>query len=410
MNVKSLVVVYCNRFVINTNKMKQASLISVKLLPAVVTESYYGLLVLSIVALFGCNHGKKPVAEALKAGNSDTASCHANMPSRIGSVKVAADTAVFSGAVSHANMKLIPAGEFMMGASDGEGRKDEYPAHRVKLNAFWIDEYEVTNNAFAKFVAATGYVTIAERKPDWEEMKKQLPAGTPKPPDDVLVPSSLVFTSPSHAVPLNNAAMWWSWTTGADWRHPEGPNSSISGKENYPVAHIAWEDADAYARWAGKRLPTEAEWEYAARGGLPGNKYPWGNEDVQAGKPKANTWQGSFPNNDIGWDGYTSLAPAGSFKPNSYGLYDMAGNVWEWVADWYSEDYYALLKDKTAIDPKGPDKSYDPGEPTIPKRVVRGGSFMCNASYCKGYRVSSRMKSSPDTGLENTGFRCVSSR
>lgn len=364
---------------------------------------FYFLLLQFILA--ACNQPENKIA-----AGADTVSCHTNMPSRLAT---ASDTSLSniksSDSVSHSGMKFIAAGEFMMGAGDNEGRPDEYPRHRVKLDGFWIDEQEVTNAAFAQFVNATGYVTVAERKPDWEELKKQLPPGTPKPADDVLVPASLVFTPPAQPVPLNNASLWWQWVKGASWQHPSGPNSSIKGKENFPVVQIAWEDAAAYAKWAGKSLPTEAEWEYAARGGAANNKYPWGNEEPETNKAKANTWQGSFPNHDKAWDGYAGLAPVKSFKPNDYGLYDMAGNVWEWVADWYQPEYYSGLQ-QVSVNPQGPAQSFDPDESTVPKRVTRGGSFMCNPSYCKGYRVSSRMKASPDTGLENTGFRCVSSK
>lgn len=297
-----------------------------------------------------------------------------------------------------------------MGASDTEGRPDEYPQHQVKVSGFWMDATEVTNAQFAAFVEATGYVTTAERAPDWEELKKQLPPGTPKPPDSVLVAASLVFTPPKQQVALNNPGQWWSWRKQANWRQPQGPGSSLKGRENHPVVHVSWYDAVAFARWAGKRLPTEAEWEYAARGGAQDKRYPWGNEDVEADKPKANTWQGSFPDRNTAWDKYAGLAPVKSFAPNKYGLYDMAGNVWEWCSDWYAADYYSKASAELTLNPAGPASSHDPQEPVMPKRVVRGGSFMCHSSYCKGYRVTARMKSSEDTGLENTGFRCVSSK
>ncbi|WP_225871094.1 formylglycine-generating enzyme family protein [Pedobacter frigiditerrae] len=305
-----------------------------------------------------------------------------------------------------AGMAWIPDGEFMMGASDQGGRLDEKPRHAVRLTGFWMDVTEVTNKQFAAFVKATGYITTAEKVPDWEDMKKQLPLGTPKPPDSVLVAASLVFVSPRNRVDLNNPGNWWTWKKGADWKHPQGPNSSIIGKEDFPVVHVSWNDASAYAKWAGKRLPTEAEWEYAARGGLKDALYPWGNEGVEVGKPKANTWQGSFPNLNTNWDNFRGLAATRSFSKNGYGLYDMAGNVWEWCSDWYSADYHDN-SGKPVVNPRGPGSSLDPMEPQIPKKVVRGGSFLCNESYCEGYRVSSRMKSSMDTGLENTGFRCV---
>jgi formylglycine-generating enzyme required for sulfatase activity len=328
-----------------------------------------------------------------------------NMPSRFAS---SPDTSkIITGEASLDGMVKIPAGEFMMGASDNEGRSDEYPQHKVRVDGFWMDATEVTNAQFKKFIDATGYITTAEKKPDWEELKKQLPAGTPRPDESQLVASSLVFTPPDHAVELNNAAQWWTWSQGAGWKHPQGRSSDIKGKEDYPVVHISWDDAMAYCKWSGKRLPTEAEWEWAARGGLNDNKYPWGNEDIEAGKPKANTWQGSFPDKNTNKDRFYNAAPIKSFSPNQYGLYDMAGNVWEWCSDWYRPDYYQQIRDQLSVNPKGPSSSYDPMEPTVPKRIVRGGSFLCNASYCKGYRVASRMKTSPDTGLEHTGFRCV---
>lgn len=335
----------------------------------------------------------------------DSVSCETNLPKRFGaSIDT---TGITGGKINHDGMVFIPEGTYLMGASDQNGRDDEYPQHKVHINGFWIDITEVTNASFAKFVAATGYVTTAEKKPDWEEMKKQLPPGTPKPPDSVFVAASLVFSAPKSVVNLSDASQWWAWKKGADWKHPNGPNSSIKGKESYPVVHVSWDDAMAYCKWASKRLPTEAEWEYASRGKLNNALYPWGNEEIEKGKPKANTWQGSFPVKNTNWDGFGKLAPVKQFKPNGYGLYDMAGNVWEWCSDWYRSDYY-----QTGIEnnPQGPADSYDPMEPSTPKRVVRGGSFMCNASYCSGYRVTARMKTSADTGLEHTGFRCVSSK
>lgn len=296
----------------------------------------------------------------------------------------------------------------MMGADNKQAAEDEYPKHKVTISGFWIDATELTNAEFAKFVKATGYITTAERKPDWNELKKQVPPGTPKPDDSLLVAASLVFHSPAHAVSLNDYAQWWVWQKGANWKHPHGPGSTIKGKDNYPVVHVSWYDAVAYCKWAGKRLPTEAEWEWAARGGLQNKVYPWGNEGVDEGKPKANTWQGTFPVKNTLRDKYYYTAPVGSFSPNGYGLYDMAGNVWEWCADYYNNTYYATINKPAGVNnPKGPATSYDPDEPYAKKRVIRGGSFLCNDSYCSGYRVARRMKSTEDSGMEHVGFRCV---
>jgi formylglycine-generating enzyme required for sulfatase activity len=305
-------------------------------------------------------------------------------------------------------MVLIPAGSFVMGGDSIWGRPDEFPHHQVRLSSFYMDEHEVTNRQFRKFIEATGYVTTAERKPDWEELKKQLPPGTPKPADELLVPASLVFKSPSEPVSLDDPSVWWNWVPGANWRHPQGPGSAIEGMDDYPVVHVSWEDAAAYAQWAGKRLPTEAEWEYAARGGVQEAIYPWGNERINSGRPKANSWDGHFPDRNTAADGYPGTAPVKKYAPNGYGLYDMGGNVWEWCSDWYHAGYYTeCVRHHLTDNLQGPDSSEDPDEPYAMKKVTRGGSFLCNDQYCSGFRVSARMKTSWDTSLSHTGFRCV---
>ncbi len=344
-----------------------------------------------------------------KSIKSDPTLCHLPVPKRISVLsKTNAGEIVIGKEGSTADMVWIEGGRFKMGSDNNQSRKDEFPKHDVSVDGFWMDEHEVTNAQFAAFVKATHFITTAEQKPDWEELKKQLPPGTPKPSDALLVPSSLVFTATSHPVELNDASQWWQWTAGADWKHPEGPASNIKGKDNWPVVHVSWDDAVAYTKWAGKRLPTEAEWEWAARGGKENAVYPWGNEHVEAGKPKANTWQGEFPHINTKRDGFTGASPIKSFPPNGYELYDMAGNVWEWCSDWYHADYYKTINKLEGVtNPKGPVKSFDPDEPLVVKRVQRGGSFLCHDSYCSSYRVSARMKSSPDTGLSHTGFRCV---
>ncbi|MGK6343670.1 formylglycine-generating enzyme family protein [Chryseobacterium sp. DT-3] len=350
--------------------------------------------------VWACNKIKIPKPQEEKPAHT----CM-NAPKRFGATDLSQIT--FSGNTSLEGMVLIPGGEFDMGGDNSQADADEYPKHAVKVSPFYMDVTEVTNAQFREFVNATGYITTAERKPDWEELKKNLPEGVPKPPDSLLVASSLVFTPTTKPVNLSDFNQWWRWVKGASWKHPQGPASSINGKDNYPVVHISWDDTQAYCKWSGKRLATEAEWEFAARGGLKNNIYPWGNQPVNEGRPKTNSWEGKFPYFNERKDGYVTLAPVQSFKANGYGLYDMAGNVWEWCSDLYHYDYYKKMEGKLTINPKGPNKSYDPQEPYSVKHSLRGGSFLCNDSYCSGYRVARRMKSSPDTSLEHTGFRCV---
>jgi len=291
-------------------------------------------------------------------------------------------------------MVWVPGGAFWMGSDDGQ--PDESPPHLVTVAGFWMDATEVTNAEFDRFVKATGFVTLAEKKPEAKDY--------PGAPPENLVAGSVVFRPPPGEVPLDNHYVWWDYQTGANWRHPEGPDSSIEGREKHPVVHVCWDDAVAYARWAGKRLPTEAEWEFAARGGLDRQPYVWGRDKVPAGRWQANIWQGRFPNQNTLDDQYMTTAPVGSFPPNGFGLYDIAGNVWEWCADWYRNNYYAQ---SPASDPHGPDSSFDPQEPGVAKRIQRGGSFLCSDLYCTGYRPSARGKGAPDTGTPHVGFRCV---
>ena len=306
------------------------------------------------------------------------------------------------------NMVLIPGGEYLMGSDKSESYTNEKPVHRVVVSSFFMDKYEVTNQQFLQFVNETGYTTTAEKKINWDEMMSQLRPGTSRPPDSLLEPGSLIFKASSYPIPLNDESSWWEWEKGASWKHPSGKNSSINEIMDHPVVHISWDDAVAYAQWAGKRLPTEAEWEWAARGKKTDAIYPWGNESINETPMKANFWQGHFPYKNTKQDGYHLTAPVGSFISNEYGLFDMSGNVWEWCSDFYHINSYSYDKEKgICINPKGPKTSYDPSEPFAIKKILRGGSFLCNDSYCSGYRVSRRMSSSKDTGLMHTGFRCV---
>lgn len=304
-----------------------------------------------------------------------------------------------------AGMVWIPGGEFIMGDNEERPTDNAQQLHAVKVDGFWMEETEVTNAQFKAFVEATGYKTVAERPLDWEELKKQVPPGTPKPGDDVLQPGSMVFTPPSAPVTLNDYSQWWRWVVGANWQHPEGPQSSIEGKAKYPVVQIAYEDAEAYAKWVGKRLPTEAEYEFAARGGLNGKTFAWGDELNPQGKHLANYFQGAFPINDTGEDGFKGASPVKSFPSNGYGLYDIIGNVWELCSDWYSVD--VAINNTSLSNPKGPTATRDPNDPYAIKHVSKGGSFVCSVQYCSNYKPSGRQGSAFDSGMNHTGFRCV---
>jgi formylglycine-generating enzyme len=305
-------------------------------------------------------------------------------------------------------MVWIPGGEFSMGAQDPpdvndtvaiKATADSRPIHRVAVDGFWMDETEVTNDQFAAFVKATGYVTIAERKPRAEDF--------PGAPPEALVSGAVVFSPPNHPVPLNNEHQWWAYVKGASWRQPSGPASSIEGKGRWPVVNVAYDDALAYAQWAGKRLPTEAEWEFAARGGLTGNLFPWGNTFKNGNAFMANSHQGHFPDHDSGQDTFAGVAPVAQFPANGYGLHDAGGNVWEWTSDWYRPDYYAQLAGTIAHNPQGPADAFDPAEPGVSKRVQRGGSFLCTDQFCSRYMVGTRGKGEVSTGTNHLGFRCV---
>ena len=333
-------------------------------------------LVVSASALCGCND-----SDAAETGKADAPATRPVVPVAVADLP------------SHDGMVRVPGGTFKMGnESPAEGYpEEEGPVVTVTVPPLWVDAHEVTNRQFAEFVDATKYVTVAERKPD--------PKDFPGVPEEMLVPGSLVFTAPEQADLRGSIAQWWAYVPGADWRHPEGPETNIQDRTDHPVVHVAYDDAEAYAKWAGKRLPNEAEWEHASRGGLEGKQFAWGDEFQPDGKPLANTWEGRFPDDNSLADGFFRTAPAGTYPPNGYGLYDTAGNVWEWTTTWFRPGHVPVEPTK--------EQSFDPAEPGAAKRVMKGGSFLCAPNYCHRYRPAARSRTTPDSGLSNLGFRCV---
>ena len=368
-------------------------------------------LIVGIIVLFVSIAAWKTVAtHSLNASSIVAASTPVPLPPATNFIPTIPNTTPASASTPD-GMAWIPGGEFSMGVQNApdmnevgmRATTDSRPIHRVYVDGFWMDKTDVTNEEFAQFVKATRYVTVAERTPRAEDF--------PGAPPENLVAGSVVFSPPGHAVPLKDHFQWWSYVKGANWRHPLGALSDIKEKGKYPVVHIAHEDALAYAKWAGKRLPTEAEWEFAARGGLSGKPFVWGDQFRPNGKWMANTYQGKFPvkGMDKGEDGFVGIAPVAQYPPNGYGLYDMAGNVWQWTSDWYRPDYYARLAavGGVARNPQGPTSPFDPSEPTERKKVHRGGSFLCTDQYCSRYIVGTRGKGEVSTATNHLGFRCV---
>lgn len=308
------------------------------------------------------------------------------------------------GAPPFPEMAWIPGGTFVMGSN--AHYPEEAPAHMVKVSGFWMAQTTVTNAQFARFVEETGYVTLAERSPD--------PAMYPGALPELLVPAGMVFTKPPRPVDMRNIGNWWAYVPGADWRHPQGPGSTIEDRYPHPVVQVALEDVEAYARWAGMQLPTEAEWEFAARGGFDGAEFAWGSEYMPGGKAMANTWQGEFPWQNLLADGFEGTAAVRSFPPNGYGLHEMTGNVWEWTSDWYRDRHTAPRSSKACCIPSNPrggalDQSYDrqQTEIRIPRKVIKGGSHLCAPNYCRRYRPAARFPHPVDTSTSHVGFRCI---
>ena len=383
----------------NRRKVCGAVLVSLAIvgsLYAISRSRPQGTVVKAVEASALCDSGLSSTHKAhpIKTINNSASELSASEPPLINSADAPGE--------APEGMVWIPGGEFSMGAEDPDMR-DARPFHRVAVDGFWMDQTEVTNDEFARFVKATGYVTVAERKPDAKDF--------PGAPPENLVPGAVVFTPPTTAVPLNDHYVWWRYVPGANWLHPNGPDSNLEGKGRHPVVHIAYQDAEAYAKWAGKRLPTEAEFEFAARGGLDRKRFVWGDELKRENKFQANTFQGHFPEKNTGEDGFIGTAPVGTFRPNGFGLFDMAGNVWEWTSDRYRADYYRTLAatGQVAKNPQGPSDSLDPAEPGVAKRVQKGGSFLCTDEYCARYMPGGRGKGEPNTGTNHVGFRCVRS-
>ena len=336
------------------------------------------------------------------------------------SIATTAPTAIMGdGITGPEGMAWVPAGEFVMGSEHELAQANERPTHRVRVQGFWMDRTHVTNDEFRTFVDATGYVTTAERKPRWEDLRVQLPPGTPAPPDEALVPGAMVFVGTDAPVDLDDVSRWWRFVPGANWQHPRGPGSNVDGKGDHPVVQVSHEDVQAYARWRGKRLPTEAEWEYAARGGLEQATYAWGEAFKPDGRRMANVWdvstKGRFPVVSATVGGAEETSRVGTFPPNGYGLVDMTGNAWQWTADWYRADYFKMQTERypgeVIDDPGGPSDSWDPADrsaiPEAPRRVIRGGSFLCNVDYCLSYRPSARRGNDPFNPMSHLGFRLV---